>query len=141
MKYILGTLAVACSILIFQNATSKSAWDSLKEFGAEFSNSIKGDMCVRQVHQGGIEVERLEKIFQENPSPQNLSALNSVLKNIEDEQKEMGCKKLAKKFSSDKRKEAFFSFTQKIENKADFYAEASGEPYLLLKIRRFFKSL
>ena len=137
MKYILGALLLAASILIYQNATKKSAWESFAEFGQSLKISMETDVCVRAMQEALRNAQTLEESYKSSPSEENLRALYSDLKSSEESAHKLGCQKLVKKHSSEQQKERFFESYKKVRSMSDFYAEASGESFLLIKWHRF----
>lgn len=138
MKYIAATIAILGAILIYQNNQKKIGWDHLKDFGDSMVESYKSSECLNQARELENKVKEINLKSEENPNRLTVSLTKWDLKEFIKFQEDNNCNKLVKTFLTRNGKEEFLEKSVFLQDQFDLYAVASGEPYLLVKLKRLF---
>ncbi len=117
MKYLIATVIILGSII----------------------NSSKSSYCLETTREMEAIAHEQLKIHEKNPGNRLLiSQMKHDLKTYEENLKENNCDEITTKYLSPNAKNEFSEKSSYLKDQYDFYAVASGEPYILVKLRRIF---
>lgn len=138
MKYLIATIIILGSIIIYQIKSNRFE-STARGFLSSIINSSKSSYCLAETREMETAAREKFKIYEANPGGQLLiSEMKNDLKTYEENLKENGCEEITKKYLKPNALKEFSEKSAFLKDQYDFYAVASGESYILVKLRRVF---